>query len=352
MYLWGAGATQAEITYLGAHSVNLLMRDNEHLGEGVATRILRKLPKRWQSAFAADEGTDIEKLISLLTASGIASHSKLADTIRQLYFDDICASLATAKVLDNPQLAVGLFDMHNNKYFAQHSEVLAGIITTNHDGLLQLAAHTVQKEVNLGIPFQSTDVTLASTQRPQILQLHGSFTWRFEIPTSVSLLTAASTYSADTVWIPPAILKESKSYPFNRLAALAYELLSKYCDVLRVVGSALTQNDWHILSLIFNAQRHREITKGSAFRIELITRHGTGIAITRECSYLRYLTPIGHLTDGDFSEYKEDESTHSAEMKNALAYWLKKKIRFHQRQGEFGPPPLASSIVHIAGDSV
>jgi hypothetical protein len=51
VYLWGAGGTQAEVNYLGAHTVNLLMRDSEHLGEGVATRILKRLPKRWQSAF-------------------------------------------------------------------------------------------------------------------------------------------------------------------------------------------------------------------------------------------------------------------------------------------------------------
>ena len=34
VYLWGAGATQAEIDYLGAHTVNLLMRDSDERGEG------------------------------------------------------------------------------------------------------------------------------------------------------------------------------------------------------------------------------------------------------------------------------------------------------------------------------
>ena len=69
VYLWGAGATQAEISYLGAQVINVLMRDNEELGEGIATRILRRLEKRWQSAFGEDQGIDIEKLISLLVAS-------------------------------------------------------------------------------------------------------------------------------------------------------------------------------------------------------------------------------------------------------------------------------------------
>src|SRR5256885_16008449 len=87
VYLWGAGATQAEISYLGAHSVTLLMLDND-IGVGVATRILAQLPSRWRSAFSTDQGMDIEKLISLLDASNVAAYAKLSDTIRKLYFKD------------------------------------------------------------------------------------------------------------------------------------------------------------------------------------------------------------------------------------------------------------------------
>jgi hypothetical protein len=44
VYLLGAGATQAEVKYLGAAEVNLLMRDSEELGgEGLSTAILKKL---------------------------------------------------------------------------------------------------------------------------------------------------------------------------------------------------------------------------------------------------------------------------------------------------------------------
>src|ERR1044071_4535379 len=71
VYLWGAGATQADALFLGARSINLLMRDSEQLGEGVATRILKQLPKKWRSSFSTDKGTDIEKLISLLAASSL-----------------------------------------------------------------------------------------------------------------------------------------------------------------------------------------------------------------------------------------------------------------------------------------
>src|SRR5216684_5154942 len=283
VYLWGAGATQAEISYLGAHAVNLLMLDND-LGEGIAKRIIAQLSARWRSSFSADKGMDIEKLISLLDASNVAAYSKLAGTIRRLYFEDIRDSLARAKVLRNPQLAVGLLTMHNNVDFMQH-ETLSGIITTNHDGLLQLAAQTVHSQLNLGIPFRSTEFTSSTSggnPNPPLLHLHGSFTWSFGLPVSVSALSDTSRYSSKTVWIPPTTLKETKIYPFNKLAGQAYELLSRNCDVLRVVGSALTQNDWNILTMIFNAQRHNEITRGIAFRVELIIPHAVGQRLVKD----------------------------------------------------------------------
>ncbi len=347
VYLWGAGATQAEITYLGAQNVNLLMQDSD-LGQGIATRILQRLPKKWQSSFMTDQGTDIEKLISLLAASNVAEYEKLAHQIRELYFDDICTTLSKAKILSNPKLAIGLLEMHSNPEFMRQ-EILSGIITTNHDGLVQMAMQRVHGHVNIGIPFECDNLAHGTNASP-LLQLHGSFTWTFGLPVRVSLLHKNSVYSSNTVWIPPAILKESKNYPFNKLAGLAYEMLSKRCDVLRVVGSSLTQNDWNILSMIFNAQRQKELTKEVAFRVELIIDQGAGVEITRSCSYLRNVTPIGQLTDGDFADYK-DEACATPDMKNPLFYWLKQKIQFHERRGDFGGSALGPAMAQIVGDT-
>jgi hypothetical protein len=217
VYLWGAGATQAEINYLGAREINLLMRDSDELGVGVATRILGRLSRQWRTAFQTDAGIDIEKLVSLLVASNVAEHNDLADEIRKLYFEDICKSLGSAKVLTNPQLAIGVLTIHRDSRFKQQ-EILTGIITTNHDGLLQIAAQKVENQVNLGIPFRSDDLNQSKTQdSPLLLHLHGSFTWRFGLPIEVSPLRSESRYIPETVWIPPTILKESKGYPFNKL---------------------------------------------------------------------------------------------------------------------------------------
>ncbi|SRR5258706_614862 len=334
VYLWGAGATQAEAQRLGA-VISLLMQDTEHFGEGITTRILRRTGRRAIASFGEGRGVDIEKLISLLAASGVDEHFRFAEKMRTNYFAELRASLTTAKVLDNPQLAMQLLQMHKNTKFQQEVETLSGIITTNHDGLLQIASQNVFGSVNLGFRFSSEDfIQTASDSAPPILQLHGSFTWRFGMPIQVGRLRRGSTY-ADTVWIPPTILKESKNYPFNKLSGLAYELLTKHCDVLRVIGASLTQNDWNVLSLIFNAQRHKELTKGAAFLIELIMPPDSGRKVREECAYLKNVNPIGYLTEGRFADYKDKEISPDSDMANPFAYWLSEKTEFHRSRDQF-----------------
>src|SRR5947209_11094693 len=227
VYLLGAGATQGEVDHLGAERVNLLMRDSEMLGEGVSTRILRRVSRAWRTFLGEDHGIDIEKLISLLAASGVDGLSSLAEKIRQYYFLEIRTSLVDADVISRPTLAIGLLEMHRDNKFKAAVETLSGVITTNHDGLLQIASQNVFDGLKLGFPFSSKDFTVTNAESvPPILQLHGSFTWGFGTPIDVSRLHSKATYSADTVWIPPSILKDPKNYPFNKVTALAYEFLA------------------------------------------------------------------------------------------------------------------------------
>jgi hypothetical protein len=335
VYLWGAGATHAEGQRLGSTS-SLLMRGHTDFGEGITTRILRRVGKRAISSFGSGEDVDIEKLISLLVASGVEEHVDLAEKMRSNYFVELRASLAKAKLLTDPQLAIDLFMMHRDSTFSNEVEVLAGVITTNHDGLLQLASERVFGGINPGFEFDSKNFSQARMDTPLILQLHGSFTWHFSMPIRIEKLNQQSKY-AGTVWIPPTILKESKSYPFNKLTGRAYELLARECDVLRVIGTSLTQNDWNILSLIFNAQRHREAAGGQAFLVELIMPRAAGEVIEKDCAYLKNLITIGFLTEGRFSPYNDDSIAPlrpEDDMANPFAYWLNEKFEFHRRRGE------------------
>lgn len=351
VYLFGAGATQAEAEHVGAYPGNLLMADNERLGEGVARRVLNRAASRFRFFSPEGKNVDIEKLISLLAASAITQHTDLAKLMRRLYFNELRKSLTEAKVIAEPPLAIALLHMHKNTRFRRSTEILTGILTTNHDGLLQIASQKVYGALNLSFHFTSADFTATtSTAVPLILQLHGSFTWSFAVPVAVAKLRSGSKYLPDTLWLPPTILKETKNYPFNRLTGVAYALLTDRCDVLRVVGSSLTQNDWNIISLIFNAQRHRQVVKRVPFKVELIMPQAKGEHIQNECSYFTGLTPIGYLTEGLFDPYKQDSSTHDPAMANVFGYWLKEKITYHLRKGDFGRIDPTGPLAEISGE--
>ncbi|MQA66624.1 MAG: hypothetical protein GEU76_12115 [Alphaproteobacteria bacterium] len=141
VYLWGAGATQGEAQHLGA-SVSLLMK-NSDFGEGITSRILKRIGSKAVKAYGSGDGIDIEKLISLLSGSGIQEHVNLAARLRAAYFHELAESLEVAGILDNPNLAIRLLKLHKDEKFSSEVEVLSGIITTNHDGLLQVASERV-----------------------------------------------------------------------------------------------------------------------------------------------------------------------------------------------------------------
>jgi len=345
----GAGATQAEIDQLGAEPVNLLMGDNT-TGEGLSTRILKRSGAGARSFLVDDKGVDIEKLISLLGATGVAQHSELAEKMRRLYFEEVRRGLVKGGVISTPQLSTALLDLHRCRKFRQNVEVLSAILTTNHDGLWQVAFQESYGAVNVGFPVTSEDFDLNVTAAvPLLLQLHGSFTWSFGVPIEVRRLRRDSRYLADTVWLPPSIQKESKTHPFNKLIAMAYACLVTRCDVLRIIGSSMAQNDWNVLSLIFNAQRHREAVRKNAFRIELIMSQENGEAIQRQCSYLSGLTPICYLSEGNFQRYKDPPATHDPEMANAYAFWLKEKVTHHYWRREITLRDITKAMTAVSG---
>lgn len=353
VYLFGAGATQAEVSYDGPGNVSLLMGDTNDFPNGIATAVLDRLGPKGES-FKADKNPDIEKLISLLTASGVDDHLSTAEEMRQYYFEEICTRLVNAITVERPTLAIALLEMHRNETFQSEVESLSGIITTNHDGLLQAAFMNAFGAVDLGFPFASSTDIFSSNGKPipPLLELHGSFTWSFGLPLKITLLSKSSSYSRDASWIPPTVLKESKHYPFNKLTALAYELLTKHCDVLRVIGSSLTQNDWNILSLIFNAQRHNMFLGSEPFPIEMIMPYRDGLAIAKNSTYLKNILPIRSLKDGDFSpyeEWKEENPPIGDDLSNPFYYWLKQKINSHQSKKNFGTKPIGAKMSKVAG---
>jgi len=329
VYLLGAGATQAEVDSQGGEKINMLMN-------GISTRILQKTgtEKRLE---LPDSPIDIEKLISLLANTGIKEYEDEANLLRKSYFKEIRDGLSKTGVLYEPKLAITLLEMHKNKEFNDKLEVLSGIISLNHDNLFQTAMNEVYCGLNLGFKYYSDNYKIdANKEIPILIHLHGAFNWRNSLPIRINILKSNTRFMKDAIWIPPTILKESKNYPYNKLMGLAYELLSKKCDVLRVVGCSLSQNDWNLISLLFNAQSYQyEYNKKQSFRIELIMDHETGEKIKKEHAQLKELFTIVDLEDGNFKVFLQEERKklpRDSEVNNPFKFWIKEFVRHHNQK--------------------
>lgn len=341
LYLFGAGATQAEADHKARFPINLLMTDiNDR--KGVSSRALDRSGIRKELDLEEEEKkVDIEKLISLLTASGVQGNIEKAEKLRRAYYEEIMESLQNTDILETPELAISLLEMHNNEKFKE-KEVLSGIISLNHDNLYQVASQTVHGCVNLGFNFTCPtgrfDDALEEEDHdaPLLIQLHGSFNWRNSHPITVKDLSGAGSDDEEMLWIPPTTSKEAKDYPFNKLMALSYEKLTD-CDILRVVGCSLSQNDWNLLALLFRAQNRKAEMKQDYFEVQIIDRQIKGNEIKDSCSYLQKIVEIGRLTDGIFDDYKdnyqEEDPPESSVLSNPLKYWLKTKANYHTNEG-------------------
>jgi hypothetical protein len=339
VYLIGSGATQAEADYRGGEKVDLLMK-------GLSQRILQRA--NTDRTLKLQE-PDIEKLISLLTATGIADYIKEAAVLREAYYEEILENLSKAGILQKPDLAIGLFEMHNNVLFKQF-ERLSGVISLNHDNLFQVASRKVHGCINLGFNFEQTYFKWGRPEKvPRVIQLHGSFNWLNALPIKVVELASQNRYDQDMLWIPPSILKELKDYPYNKLTGLAYELLLKRCDILRIIGCSLSQNDWNIISLLFNAQYKQFFHNKLCFKIQLIMPPEAGEEVAKEMSYFKNLFPIQYLTDGNFADYKKDKSDRSSEMSNPFKYWIKAKVNYHINKKELDLKTIGKTLKKIIG---
>jgi hypothetical protein len=318
VYLVGAGSTQAELDYQSCE-VNLLMRDNKDTGlPGVCSRIMKAVRKdrQLQWLYEATNSTyqiDTEQLISLLEDLNLEKYKKAADKLRRLYYKDILDHLKRTDIINKPKLSMALFELHENEILKE-SELLKGIICLNHDYLFETACNNIYKGINLGISFTSNTYEY-NKDAPKIIKLYGSFNWRSG--KLIQIIEANRTKPHhELLWLPPTIAKEAKGYPFNKLLGIAYELLMLECDILRVIGCSLNQNDWTVISLLFKTQC---IRLDKCFDIELIQGQITGEDTKKRLGYLRNVKTIAEL-EGSFADYFDREPD------NPYEDWLRKTI--------------------------
>lgn len=312
VYLLGAGATQAEIDFKGV-DINVLMKPNYSKQDGVCARVMKKAKSfpslKWLYELKQDgRHIDIEQVIGQIEETNLKQQNQMAEKLRELYCQDITDNLEKAGVLKDPTLIKALFEMHQN--LTNHNEELLGIISLNHDNLAEIASIEILKGLNLGFEFKTPGAFINQKLDQKIIKLHGSFNWRISNP--IRIEKEYKKDQSNRLWIPPTVFKELRNYPFNKLLGLSFELLSK-CDVLRVIGCSLSQNDWRIISLIFNAQR---TCWNYCFEIQLIMTDKSGVEIKRNLGYLKKFITFGELgpSFAHFSSRKDKKHYNSFEI--------------------------------------
>jgi hypothetical protein len=225
-YLFGAGASQGELSY-GDAPKSILM---QAIADGIALKMSRGAYRRLR-VVSNDlvEGINIEDLITLYEMSGTREHSEVAEKLKTLFRNEIEETIGQLGGSFTPALFTALIDMHS---ISRLGEELVLILTTNYEDLIEKAMQLVKGGINYSIKtICAADYYRIKEDGVPILKLHGSFNWKNSYPIRVQKKIRKE---KDIIWIPPGVVKKRQYYPFDVVWGRARELLE--CDTLRIVG--------------------------------------------------------------------------------------------------------------------
>ena len=281
-YLFGAGASQGELNQNG-YLKSILMRD---IVFDISRRIRDgEIEELYSIANElAEEGADVEHLITLHEASGTTKDNRIANKLRELFRDAIQEKMNDLDESFFPTLLASLIDMHD---VVGLGEDLVVILTTNYEDLIERAMQIVKDGINYSIKINNKG-SLYSINEGLIplLKLHGSFNWKNEYP--IAILDNIER-EEDVLWIPPGVVKRREEYPFSVIWGRAKELIE--CDILRIVGCSLSRNDWDLIALLYNTQKLRGDRE--PYWIELIDYPDRCEKIKKEYRYLQIRPILG-----------------------------------------------------------
>lgn len=316
VYLFGAGATRAEAQYATGMGDGLSL---ENVSEQAIARAKKKANlKDMLSEITIDDIKDIELYISLLESLSTKKYSELASTLRFFFCQSIQKNLKYGNTSITPDLTMALLEMHEK---INDEEKLVGAISLNYDNLLDQAFNEVFKGLNYGIKCRIDRAKYAlSEDSPLLIKLHGSFNWKKGFRSVViDEKQAQSAEQAEMLWIPPSVEKERDTYPFNLLWGKAFQILD--CDILRIVGCRLSQNDWGLISLLFNSQ----LEPGGVYEIQLICSHNGGENIRKRNGFLKNVKILGEL--------KSCQDFIDPPPPNPFESWLRVRLALQREKG-------------------
>ena len=329
-YLLGAGATHAEkqleckikeseLDKGGEPNNGLLAR---HISERVIKKLLKTksgsnvlkeygVTKDYGSGPLGKPEIDIELFISLLETNKTETTEDYARLLREYFRDDICQNLTIGKSKIQPHLCPALIEWHSKN----KDEELIGFLSLNYDSIFENSSKLTKQEFDYGIDVE--EKSLRWPHKPgklPLLKLHGSFDWHMSA--EMNKMSIAQNGAAETMqWIPPRLNKEYLNYPYNIIHGKAYEILAQ-CDILRVIGCGLNQNDIGLISLLFKTQH-----KGSnPYIIEIIGKDET---------HRKIFERLGMLLSFNESFYGKDEWTKLGKQatENPFLDWLYFKVK-------------------------
>ena len=298
VYLFGAGATHAELASL---QPTLPSEDKELRKLGllithVSARVIQKasliprflkgaefLAPRYTEGVELTPGTsgsqNIELLISLIENSKIHDWEWKSRLLRDSVQKDIETILSPTRC-SRFYLHRALFELHTRPKVIQQEQLL-GIISLNYDNVLDQAYEKFFGKQNYCFSLEADST---SSDHIPLLKLHGSFDWKSGV-----------TIRRRKKRIDTIPLGSNKNYlhpPYNFIWNRALEILIG-CDTLRVIGCSLSQNDSHLVDLLFKA--HLERDPNHELNIEVIDSEAAGERIRNNYGFflrIRTLTTI------------------------------------------------------------
>ena len=233
VYLFGAGATHAEFTnlYPNKSTDGNFLSKNSLLMADVSKRVCEgaknngSFPKKIAGLISPAGLSNIELFISLIENNEVRSEATIEE-LKSLMKKDILNRLSKSR-LKRFYLHKALLEIHQRNYI----EELLGVISLNYDRVLDEAYRAVGNTPNYCLHFDDHSGV-------PLLKLHGAFDLEYR--------------GRKLPIITPGINKNYLELPYNFIWGRALEILID-CDILRVIGCSLSQNDVGLVDLLFKA---------------------------------------------------------------------------------------------------
>lgn len=298
VYLLGAGATQAELMELSRNELDeTFLEENSLLLANVSKRVCKAGTAYFTTqvrALLSPAGlSNIELFISLIEENHVESAAQIVSRLKSSLEYDILGRITPRR--RQFYLHRALLEFHRQ----YDREELCGVISLNYDSLIDDACKVLGRK-----PDYCFSVHPLEGDTIPLLKLHGGFELDYR--------------SGKLPIITPGVNKNYLELPYSFVWGRALELLIE-CDVLRVVGCSLSQNDLGVIDLLFKAH----IARRTPPVLQLIDFDPPHNRIRENLGFFPRIERAKEIENNLISDITiEDPTKHS----NPFKIWLKAKV--------------------------